>query len=311
MLDRLRVPTKILAYISVIFNHRFLIKSSRACITILMINFILILNISTVKALEVEDSYKEQQISESAGLDYIPQENRSLYTFGIIGNSTFNLQNAFFTELDPLKYPNCCKDFSTGYGLGVNLGTFYRHYISDKISFEYALSLSYYDATLKANETKLVEIDGKVEQSEILHQLESSLRYLEFAYKVKYDFLRGARANFSIFAATPLLADFYQFEALVKPENRGHFENNLRIRNVYSDPIPNLKPIIWGITFGAEYDFFLNKKQTYALSPQVNFGKTMSSLIHTNKWLLSFFRFGFIFSYNSYKTLDSPLEPVN
>lgn len=243
--------------------------------------------------------------------DYMPRDKRNLYRYGITGNSTFNLHNSSFSELDPTLYPNCCSEFKSGYGLGVNLGIFYSHFITEIISFEYSANLSYYDATLRETEIKQIEIDKSITNAEILHQLESSLRYAEFNFKIKLDFINNSRIYAGLFASTPIVSSFSQFERLEKPENRGTFENGLRIRNQYSGDIPNINKLFYGFLVGIEYDFYLNKKKSYAMTPQVTIGQSFNSLISTNNWLVSFLRFGFAFSYNSYNEFDSPLAPTN
>ena len=242
--------------------------------------------------------------------DYVPPEKFNLSRIGIIGNSTFNLHTSSFKELDPNKFTNCCTEFTSGNGLGINLGIFYSHQVTKIISFEYSLGLNYFDATLKETENKVIEIDNVLQNAEILHQLETSLRYVQFDYKVKLDIVNNTRFVGGLLAAMPIITEMNHFEQLIIPENRGSFENGRRIRNEYKGDIPNTNKILFGITAGLEYDFYLNKKKTYAMTPQFIIGQTFNSIINTNPWNVTFFRFGFAFSHNSYNDFDSPLAPT-
>lgn len=241
--------------------------------------------------------------------DYVPQDKMNTSRIGIIGNSTFNLHTSSFKELDPLKFTNCCTEFQSGYGLGVNLGIFYNHNVTDLIIFEYSIGLNYFDATLKETENKIIEIDNNLQEAEILHQLETSLRYIEFDYKIKMNVIPNTRITGGLFAAVPILAEMNHFEQLIKPDNRGSFENGRRIRNEYKGSIPNTNTILYGFSAGIEYDFYLNKKKTYAITPQFIVGQSLNSFINFDDWVVTFFRFGFAFSFNTYNEFDSPLEP--
>lgn len=275
-------------------------------ITLILILFCV--NVSSVYSkFEILNFVQDSIISDNLA-GYVPPDKRTEYSYGIIASSIFNIHNSSFTQLSN-DYPNCCQEFKSGYGLGINLGGFYRHQINKYLSFEYSLSIIYFDANLRELENKDLELDGVVSKAKIQHNLEVSLRNIIFEYNVKLDLLNNFRLAGGVFGATPILTEFTQNEKLIEPNNRGTFENGRRIRNEYFGDVPNLTSFLYGVNFGIEYDFFLNKTKSYAMTPRFSISQTFNSYITTDNWVGTFFRFGFSFSYNKYLEFDTPLAP--
>jgi len=299
--------TKIRNYISNLKSRLSLSTNSNS--TLLILLFLLFcLNFSfafSIEEVEITDS----DTTFSNGLSgYVPPDKRTDYAYGVIASSIFNIHNSSFTQLSE-EYPNCCQEFKSGYGLGINLGGFYRHQLNKYISFEYSLSIIYFDANLRELENKDVELDGIVNNATIQHNLEVSFRDIMFEYNVKLDLLNNFRVTGGVFGATPIFTEFIQNEKLIEPNNRGTFENGRRIRNEYAGNIPNLTRFLYGVNFGIEYDFFLNKSKSYAMTPKFSVSQTFNSYITTDNWVGTFIRFGFSFSYNKYLEFDTPLAP--
>lgn len=305
--------TKIKYYISNLILKLRIKTNSKLSLFVFFICLIYSTNVSSALTLQdIELSDKDNTSIDSTAVNnlsgYVPIDKRTDYAYGVIASSIFNIHNSSFTQLSN-DYPNCCEEFKSGYGLGINLGGFYRHDINKYISFEYSLSIIYFDAHLRELENKDVELDGTVQNATIQHNLEVSMRDIMFEYNVKLNLLNNFRLAGGVFASTPILTEFIQNEKLIEPNNRGTFENGRRIRNEYSGNLPNLTRFLYGVNFGIEYDFFLNKTKSYAMTPRFSISQTFNSYITTDNWVGTFIRFGFSFSYNHYLDSDNPLAP--
>jgi len=236
-----------------------------------------------------------------------PYYKKSEYSFGI--SSSFNLinDNILFSQLPNVS--NCCQEFSSGSGFGLNLALylqknlFLNNFLNLKIGY-----LSLY-SHLSSNQTEFINYNNQLYSAMIEHKINTAfnLIYLEPTYKIipvdNLGIFFGGRVGYII------NTKYDQAEYLIKPENTGTFENGRRVRNEHSGSIPDTKSYLLFVTFGLEYEISLDEFSFYNLAPFFSFNYGLNSLFDDRKFITNYISLGFHFYINPFIEISTPLKP--
>lgn len=211
---------------------------------------------------------------------------------GFFGNLNYNLYSTDFTNLPEI--PNCCPQFSTGYGYGSYFGGLLQFDLFQKSSFIFKLGLNDKSALLSNIEKETLNFDGTAVDGEFEHRLDFSIKYLqsEFLFKTKFD-------EFNIVPAIGFAVGYNvsgsvdQVEEIVKPDDRGVFvDSGKRTRNKYTGTIPDLRNLSLAFVSEIAFDLPLNSDGSSVLSPYIGVDISLIAPIPDYDWLIVSGRLG-------------------
>jgi len=246
-------------------------------------------------------------VSFSYGKDSLRDERHRIYSFGATINYIAVKHFTDFSQLPGI--PSCCPKYSSGNGNGWELGILYKEYLSRNISVSPSIGMIFGNGLLKSNEEKTIIIGNSPEQALIEHSLltEYTILFIDvnFNYNLFYDLNFFTAISFDYFAETK----FEQKETLLKPENRGTFENGKRIRNDISGNITDINKFNFFLKIGINYELSLNKTKSITLLPGAGISTNLRNLLKDESWGLVNFSFGFTILFNNYIDYSTPIEP--
>jgi hypothetical protein len=232
---------------------------------------------------------------------------KSYWSFGIFGEYLIANHITDFSALPGV--PNCCPKFTGGTGSGIVTGLIVQYRFYGYNNFFLRIGYQEITGNLSANEYEWIVLDDKLSTGLIQHNISTSfsMPFIEPIYK--YNTIIGL--SFSIGMNLSYLASgsYSQNEMLVKPENRGTFENGTRIRNVKSGTLEGTSTFLAVADLAIEYEINLDKHKLYVLTPRFAFNYGLNSLFKDEKWRMTYFALGISFKFNPYSALSNPLEP--
>jgi hypothetical protein len=206
--------------------------------------------------------------------------------------------------------PNCCRKFEYGAGFGYSFGFTYNLPVSYYFLFNFRAEFISAGGELTANEYEQIFIDGEKAWGEIEHRIDATLKlgglgaFLAWRPDYNLSIFAGISANYL------LVHKFSQIEEIIKPDDRGTFENNLRERNKMSGEIDSISKFLYFISLGVSYDLPLNNKKTLLLSPELFFSYSINSVLNDYSWSVSRFSIGFSFKYRRDIRETTPIGPM-
>lgn len=233
--------------------------------------------------------------------------NKSFWSYGAFGEYIYATHITDFTALPGV--PNCCPKFTGGNGGGFALGLLvqYRFYGYNNIYVR--LGYQQMNGNLTVIEPEWVVLNNKLTPAQIQHNINTkfAMPFIEPMYK--FNTIIGLSFSIGLNCAYIVSASYSQNELLIKPENRGTFENGKRIRNEHSGTLSSTNNFLIFADLTTEFEFNLDRHKLYVLTPRFAFNYGLNSLFKIEKWRITYFSIGISLKINPYYDLSNPLEP--
>ncbi len=259
--------------------------------TILLIFF----NFNCLLAQETYDETDSTEYSYDYEAELVKIEKKP--KFGLFINYGLNYYNTDFRELPT--YPNCCSNFESGNGSGLEFGASAQFMINNLFSYGARLSLSNLSGELQKNDPTPVIVNGQYTNG--LSENNINIAYYLFTLNPFFSYKIEPVSNYlysylGIKAGIPVSATFSQYEKLVKPDE-GTYSDGKRIRNVRSGDLPDKNSFMAAITLGLSYEFPLNKHNSLRIAPEVYYNYWLTSPVNALDWSVSQFTAGLAVKY--------------
>lgn len=242
---------------------------------------------------------------------YAQQKNTGL-EFGLGFAPNFNFHNSSFTHFEG--YPNCCSEFSSGFGIGYSLNTFIGYFPKSKIidkqwGFKIVLSYDNLSGTLITKDFFANIIVGNDLRKGISeHKLVTDLKIISFEPEllislfenIPLDFNLGFRLGF--FSKT----NFEYSERLLSPEGAA-FENYSTVRNITTGDIPDISHMNIALSVGANYK--LLEFANFKVSTDLRFYYNLSNIVKNLDWKANNLKLGLNIAYSIPKANSKPPIP--
>ena len=230
-----------------------------------------------------------------------------LNSFGVTINY---LTTKHFTDFSQLPgVPSCCPKYVNGDGNGWELGLLYKEYLSNSVSLSPSFSLIFGNGMFKSDEEKTIIIGNSPENALIEHSLFTDFISLFFDLSFNYNLFH----NLELFTSASLIyitdAKFEQKETLIKPENRGTFENGKRTRNEISGKITDINKFNYFLRVGINYELPLNKTKSITILPGGAISASLRNLLKDESWTIIHISLGFTILFNNYTEYSTPIDP--
>lgn len=222
----------------------------------------------------------------------IAAQTQSDPVWGVLFGGTYNYHDASFTRLGT--YPSCCPSFTTGDGVAIHGGAFYRLSISKGFAFEGRVIAGGEHGTFLYNENTVVadlRDTLKVVRATFEHRLESSIvsagiEPLASLSLVKgLDLIAGPRISLNV------TQQFTQSETLTQPADYGAYLGADRTWVSTSAEIPNTSSIRFALLGGLRLRLPQKSTSTLGLGFELLYAYGLQNVTLDNPWRIHQLRF--------------------
>ncbi|MCX7737345.1 MAG: hypothetical protein N2319_11620 [Candidatus Kapabacteria bacterium] len=239
--------------------------------------------------------------------DSLRTERERINSFGFKLNYISTKHFADFSQLPDA--PSCCPKYTNANGNGFEFGIIYQEFLTKTISIAPSVGFIKTDGLFKSIEEKKIIINNSEETAEIEHNLLTNLYFLYLETGIIYNLFKSLNFMTAISLDYLAEANFEQKELLIKPENRGTFENGRRTRNEISGKISGANKFNFFLKAGINYELPLNKTKSITLLPSATISAGLNNLLPENKWGIIHLSIGFTILFNNYLDYSTPIEP--
>lgn len=222
--------------------------------------------------------------------------------FGIYGGGNLNIHSADFYKLAGI--PNCCPNFQSGTGFGINAGLLYERKISNLFWFGGRIGILTLDGALIENEQTAIITPTGLTTGTFEHKLESNFMNIGIEPLLMYNPFKRLFLSVGGRFGTNITYTFDQVETITKPSDFGTFldemgnDSGLRTRNTYSGDIPKAIPFQMFLTGGVSYEFPFNESNSFRIVPEMQYYLPLNEVAEDTKWQISSLRLGIALKYN-------------
>ncbi|OGU12651.1 MAG: hypothetical protein A2X61_10895 [Ignavibacteria bacterium GWB2_35_12] len=205
-------------------------------------------------------------------LSYLQVYSAGLFSkpeIGISGAYGLSFQVANFQNLPGVS--SCCPNYSGGSGTAFSFGPLLKFNISQDAFIDTRLLYYYYSGLMNESESINLIIDGESQEGIFDYNLKSDIHIISLEPTAGYKITNNFNASAGLSLGFLISGKYDSYEQLVKPENRGTFNNGRRTRNDTSGKIPDVNSFQAGIKLGLAYKFPLDSYSDWYLSPEINY----------------------------------------
>ncbi len=192
--------------------------------------------------------------------------------FGVYGGVNYNLHTADFFKLRDI--PNCCPDFESGSGIGINVGILYELRLTNSLWLAARLGMTTFDGLLTKDETTTIIIESGPVDGTFEHEMEGKFMNIGLEPTLNYNLFSG----FYLFGGGRLgmnmTSTYDQKETVVGYGTFADEDGNdtfSSVRNDLDGDIPDAVSMQFGAVAAGFYEFPLNKKSDWLFAPEVSF----------------------------------------
>ncbi|MFP4528149.1 MAG: hypothetical protein ACLFQX_06340 [Candidatus Kapaibacterium sp.] len=229
------------------------------------------------------------------------------YKAGAFINYSLNLHSVGFSELPGV--PNCCNQFNHGRGWDFSVGGIFEKRISDRSTISLSLAYERIDAELSEIEIAWISIDDELARAEIKHTIDANFASISLSSAYNHNIFNALWLSGGMSVAFLTNASFRQQEELIRPVNRGTFENGRRIRNEREGAIGHSSNLLLFMDLGVQFELPLNRRGTTTISPRLTASLPLNSAISGEKWNIFRIQAGVYIKFSTYDEIDTPLSP--
>lgn len=209
---------------------------------------------------------------------------------------SIDLHTANFQHLPGV--PNCCPQFTSGFGLGGAYGMTVDFPIDTALSLGVSVASASIGATLSHEEPTSLQVNGVLTDGAFLHTIDATLKMIAVEPMVAYSITNRWTAMAGISYAWMQNADYVQQEIISKPAGAATFvdangnDTHSRIRGQSSGGLPGSSDSRVALFIGARYNLPLNKHGTLLLQPEAQLGIGVTDVVQNLSWLAHTLRLG-------------------
>lgn len=230
------------------------------------------------------------QSNQEYNLDSLNEVYSIKPKYGVFAGLGYNLHFSNFKQLPNV--PCCSPRFTFGSSFGWELGVLSDYFIYNDWFFSARLSFVQNNGFFSKQEPTIVIVDGISQEGIFEHKLDTWFTFLNLELKSNHtiDYFLWYFVGLGI--SFPLKSTFHQKEVIVKPEDRGTFNNGLRVRNEFSGKISDVRPLVPYLTLGISGELPAHKRGLFFLYPEFNLRYYFFSPIRGVNWNSLLLRLG-------------------
>jgi len=239
------------------------------------------------------------------------QENltkETLFNIGAFVGINLNNHNASFSKIEG--FPNCCPQFSDGFGTGLSLGLFFNYPFSSKLNLETRFGIYNLNGELNKEQiignTEIRDPNPPYETTNIIdaiskYTINSKIQIIGIEPVLKYAVIDNLFVLTGIRFGFLNSATFDQSEILISPNNIVFKDSGTRSRNEYKNSdIPNTNGLQLHFLIGSSYHF--NFKD-FTLIPDIRYYFPLTN-INKSEWKLNQLQFSISAQFPIKKSLE-------
>ena len=230
--------------------------------------------------------------------------------YGLLGAYSFNIHSADFQKL--LGVPSCCPRYETGTGSGIAFGELYQLPLSMIFSAQFRFMYQSLSATLSQTENTTVYHNGIPTTGSFKHSLDATIAIIGFEPLLGIKIVHNIEFHTGLMFASLISKKYSQREEIIQPDGAGTFldsagnDSHSRIRNQFSDEIPNASSFQVALIAGISYSIPLNKQETFFFSPEFLYSYSLTTIASTLKWKANSLRIGASVVYSPKRIVVEP-----
>lgn len=207
-----------------------------------------------------------------------------------------------FRTIDSI--PTCCFNISSGLSTSNNIALNYKIKVFDDFNLGIALGYSMQNGKVNSFKNEYISIDGDEYFGKFEYAVESEIGLLNFGIDVDYRLFDRFYLNSRFGLSFVSSFDYYQYEKLVVPTDRGYFVkpdgSKSRTRNEFKGTL-SPKAMNNIVAIGAYYELPLNKTKTLNLVPSLDLVFQFGEIIPKTNWHFSSYKIGLGINYYFHK----------
>jgi|GEM_PF-2628833 len=231
------------------------------------------------------------------------------YSFGM--NIGASVLNADISNIEALN--TCCTKYSTSSDFGADINFSFKYFLTQMSEFELIFSQNTNSVDIIENEDWYINLNGNPTNGNISYNFNTILKSYSLGLNYKFNLTKyfhfKTGLNYNILTEQTFTSN----EKLEKPDNRGVFLNNRRIRNENSGQLDFIKSNFIDLYFGLGVNIYFNYKKTYGLNLNLGYHFGLNNLMKDNSQYLNIskFRIGISYFYDFSKLIsDNPVVPA-
>ncbi|MBL7999315.1 MAG: OmpA family protein [Candidatus Kapabacteria bacterium] len=216
---------------------------------------------------------------------------------GACGSYGMNQQKPKFDALPNV--PNCCPEFTSGSGNGINIGAWFRKELGSGIGLQLGAELQSLGGLITANENHILFRNGAEVNAVSEHSIDAKLQAISFIPSVSINPLNRLYVTLGADLALLTKATYAQKEMLVSPRNEV-FENETKTRLQLSGDIQQRSSLVPSLRMGLSYGIPLDARGSMSLAPEVSYSLGVGNINKEVEWKVNVLRLGASLVYTSF-----------
>ena len=239
----------------------------------------------------------------------ITAQSQSDPVWGVLFGGTYNYHDASFTRLGT--YPSCCPSFTSGDGVAIHGGAFYRFGISKLLALEGRIVAGGDHGTFLYNENSVVadlRDTLRVVRATFEHRLESSIVSVGIEPMASISIVKGLDLVAGPRLSLNIIQQFEQSETLTQPADYGAYLGADRTWVSTSAEIPNASSIRIALLGGLRFRLPQKPTSAVGLGFELLYAHGLQNVTTDNPWRVHQLRLSASLSFGIRKAEKPPLD---
>ena len=229
---------------------------------------------------------------------------------GLLGGANFTIHKASFSQLGD--FSSCCPEFTTGTGIGANLGVFATIPLSGPWRLMGRFVYANESGTFISNEDSFVadlRDTARVVPAVFSHELTASLSSFGIEPILGYRVATGLDVLAGLRIALVSSSSFVQTETLKEPEDYGAYLGEDRTWVNHDALIPEAASSRFTATIGMRYIVPMTQDKSFFIAPEAFYHLPLTNVAGGVDWQVSEIRLGVEIGWSPASQSDAP-QPV-
>jgi outer membrane protein OmpA-like peptidoglycan-associated protein len=204
-------------------------------------------------------------------------------SYGLFGGLSANLHAGSFKGIPNI--PNCCPNFTTGFGVGPYFGFNTSFPIDNKLELNVRVLYQTLSGDFTSTEDEVfASANGGGVTGQFEHRMNFGLSTAGLNLLLNYRLTDKFRVNGGLRVGTLINKTYDQLEVITNPSNGVFVDSQTRERNKSNGTMPNASALDLGLTGGISYDIPLNDSYSLFLVPEANAALSLIPYISGLSW---------------------------